>query len=412
MKRTWSIGVAVLVLAVAALLALAGCSSGASTATPTKAGEPTKAPATSAAAPTAAAPAAQSAKPVEVKVGLISPLSGDVKTYGESVKNAYDLAIEEANQTGNVKITTVVTDSKGDATEGVNAATKLLNQDKVKAIFGPVISRVAIGVSEIVNANKVVMITPTGTAPKVTVDGGKRKEYVFRSCFIDPFQGNVMAKFAINTLKAKNAAIVYDISNDYSKGLAETFKAAFEQAGGKITNMESYGKDDVDFSAILTKIASNNPEALFLPDYYNKVSLIGRQAKEKGIKATLLGVDGWDSAELDVKAMEGGYFSNHYSAEDKRPEVQEWIKKYQAKYGTAPDALGTLAYDGANLLVEAIIKAGSDDSTKIRDAMASIKDFKGVTGTLSFDKDGNPIKSGVVLQIKDGKMKYVETVNP
>ncbi|MHB0871453.1 MAG: ABC transporter substrate-binding protein [Chloroflexota bacterium] len=411
MKRTWSLGMAVLALAVAALLVLAGCSSAAPAAAPTnapdKAAEPTKA-----SAPAASAPAAQSSKPIEVKIGLITPLSGDVKTYGESVKNAYELAIEEANKAGKVKITTVVADSKGDATEGVNAVTKLLNQDKVKAVFGPVISRVAIGVSEIVNSNKVLMITPTGTAPKVTVDGGKRKDYVFRSCFIDPFQGNVMAKFATTTLKAKNAGILYDISNDYSKGLAETFKAAFEQAGGKVVNYESYGKDDVDFSAILTKVASNSPDVLFLPDYYNKVSLIGRQAKEKGVKATLLGVDGWDSAELDVKAVEGGYFSNHYSAEDQRPEVQAWIKKYQAKFGSAPDALGTLAYDGANLLVEAIVKAGSDDSTKIRDAMASIKGFKAVTGTLSFDKDGNPIKSGVVLQIKDGKMKYVETVNP
>jgi len=394
----------------AGLILAAGCGStpagSGSPAAPTtapKAGEPTK----------AASGAAQAGSgAIAVKVGMITPLSGDVKTYGESVKNAYELAIEEANKAGKVNITTVVTDSKGDATEGVNAATKLINQDKVKAIFGPVISRVAIGVSDIVNTNKIVMITPTGTAPKVTVDNGKRKEYIFRSCFIDPFQGQVMAKFGLNTVKAKNASIVYDISNDYSKGLAETFKAAFEQGGGKVVNMESYGKDDVDFSAILTKVGSNSPDVLFLPDYYNKVSLIGRQAKEKGVKATLLGVDGWDSAELDAKAMEGGYFSNHYSAEDQRPEVQEWIKKYQAKFGKAPDALGTLAYDAANLLVEAIVKAGSDDPTKIRDAMANIKDFKAVTGTLSFDKDGNPIKSAVVLQIKDGKQKYVETVNP
>ncbi|HZK65969.1 MAG TPA: ABC transporter substrate-binding protein [Chloroflexota bacterium] len=410
MQLSRFVGMSAASMLAAGLILAAGCGStpagSGSPAAPTtapKAGEPTK----------AASGAAQAGSgAIAVKVGMITPLSGDVKTYGESVKNAYELAIEEANKAGKVNITTVVTDSKGDATEGVNAATKLINQDKVKAIFGPVISRVAIGVSDIVNTNKIVMITPTGTAPKVTVDNGKRKEYIFRSCFIDPFQGQVMAKFGLNTVKAKNASIVYDISNDYSKGLAETFKAAFEQGGGKVVNMESYGKDDVDFSAILTKVGSNSPDVLFLPDYYNKVSLIGRQAKEKGVKATLLGVDGWDSAELDAKAMEGGYFSNHYSAEDQRPEVQEWIKKYQAKFGKAPDALGTLAYDAANLLVEAIVKAGSDDPTKIRDAMANIKDFKAVTGTLSFDKDGNPIKSAVVLQIKDGKQKYVETVNP
>lgn len=410
MQLSRFVGMSAASVLAAGLILAAGCGStpagSGSPAAPTtapKAGEPTK----------AASGATQAGSgAIAVKVGMITPLSGDVKTYGESVKNAYELAMEEANKAGKVNITTVVTDSKGDATEGVNAATKLINQDKVKAIFGPVISRVAIGVSDIVNTNKIVMITPTGTAPKVTVDNGKRKEYIFRSCFIDPFQGQVMAKFGLNTVKAKNASIVYDISNDYSKGLAETFKAAFEQGGGKVVNMESYGKDDVDFSAILTKVGSNSPDVLFLPDYYNKVSLIGRQAKEKGVKATLLGVDGWDSAELDTKAMEGGYFSNHYSAEDQRPEVQEWIKKYQAKFGKAPDALGTLAYDAANLLVEAIVKAGSDDPTKIRDAMANIKDFKAVTGTLSFDKDGNPIKSAVVLQIKDGKQKYVETVNP
>lgn len=410
MQLSRFVGMSAASVLAAGLILAAGCGStpagSGSPAAPTtapKAGEPTK----------AASGATQAGSgAIAVKVGMITPLSGDVKTYGESVKNAYELAMEEANKAGKVNITTVVTDSKGDATEGVNAATKLINQDKVKAIFGPVISRVAIGVSDIVNTNKIVMITPTGTAPKVTVDNGKRKEFIFRSCFIDPFQGQVMAKFGLNTVKAKNASIVYDISNDYSKGLAETFKAAFEQGGGKVVNMESYGKDDVDFSAILTKVGSNSPDVLFLPDYYNKVSLIGRQAKEKGVKATLLGVDGWDSAELDTKAMEGGYFSNHYSAEDQRPEVQEWIKKYQAKFGKAPDALGTLAYDAANLLVEAIVKAGSDDPTKIRDAMANIKDFKAVTGTLSFDKDGNPIKSAVVLQIKDGKQKYVETVNP
>ncbi len=380
MKRTWSLGIAVLVLAVAALLVLAGCSSTASAPSSTKAAEPTKA---AGAAASTSAPASQSgAKPIAVKVGLITPLSGDVKTFGESVKNAYDLAIDEANKSGKVQITTVVADSKGDATEGVNAATKLVNQDKVNAIVGPVISRVAIAVSEVVNSSKVFMITPTGTNPKVTVDGGKRKDFVFRACFIDPFQGQVMAKFATGTLKAKTAGVLFDISNDYSKGLAETFKAAFEQAGGKVVTYESYGKDDVDFSAILTKTASNSPDVLFLPDYYNKVSLIGRQAKEKGIKATLLGVDGWDSSDLDVKAVEGGYFSNHYSADDSRPEVQEWIKKYQAKYGTAPDALGTLSYDAANLLVAAVEKAGSNDPAKIRDAMASIKDFKGVTGNL------------------------------
>ncbi|MGI5835825.1 MAG: ABC transporter substrate-binding protein [Chloroflexota bacterium] len=399
------------VSALAVLLLMIGCSSSAPAAEPTKAANGASAPAPAATTATGSE-AGASSKPIEVKVGLITPLSGDTKTYGESVKNAVELAIEEANKAGKVNITLVTADSKGDATEGVNAFTKLSAQDQIKTIIGPVISRVAIAVSESAQADKVLMITPTGTSPKVTVDGGKRKDYVFRACFIDPFQGNVMSKFALNTLKAKSAAIVYDISNDYSKGLAETFQAAFESGGGQVTNMESYAKDDVDFSAVMTKIAQSNPDVLFLPDYYNKVNLLAKQAREKGIKSQLLGVDGWDSADLDVKVTEGGYFSNHYSPEDQRSEVQEWIKKYQAKYNSVPDALATLGYDGANLLIEAITKAGSDDSTKVRDAMAAIKDYKAVTGNLSFDENGNPIKSGVVIQIKDGKQQYVETVNP
>jgi branched-chain amino acid transport system substrate-binding protein len=382
-----------LVAFVVAAVLVTGCASGAAT------------------APAASTPSNPSGA-IALKVGLITPLSGDVKTFGESVKNAYDLAADVANKSGKVQITTVVGDSKADATEGVNAAIKLINQDRVNAIVGPVVSRVAIATSETINASKILMITPTGTNPKVTVDNGKRKDYVFRACFIDPFQGQVMSKFALNTLKAKTGAVVYDQSNDYSKGLAENFKTAFEQAGGKVVTYVAYGKDDVDFSAILTKVASDNADVLFIPDYYNKVNLISKQAREKGVKSVFLGVDGWDSSELDTGAVDGGYFSNHYSADDLRPEVQDWIKMYQAKYGSAPDALGTLSYDATNLLVAAAVKAGSNDPTKLRDAMASISGFKGVTGSISFDKDGNPIKPAVVLQVKGGKTKYVETVNP
>lgn len=405
-------------LVVVALVALAGCGPAAapSPTTPPKAAEPTKAAApaaapTKAAEPTkAAAPAA--AKVPEVKVGLIAPLSGDVKTFGESTKNGFDLAVEEANKAGKVKITTVVADDKNDATEGVNAATKLINQDKVKAIVGSVSSKVSIPISDVTQSNKIVQISPTSTNEKVTVDAGKRKDYVFRACFIDPFQGQVMAKFALNTLKAKTAAVMYDKGNDYTVGLGEVFKANFEKGGGKVLTVESYGKDDVDFSASLTKIASMNPDFLFLPDYYNKVNLIAKQAREKGVKSVLGGGDGWDSSDLDRKAVDGGYYSNHYSPEATTQEVKDWVKKYQEKYKAVPDALATLAYDATNLLIEAIVKAGSDDPAKIRDAMAAIKGFKAVSGSISFDKDGNPVKSAVVIQVKDGKDKYVETVSP
>ncbi len=368
-----------------------------------------------AASPTAAkstaAAAAPSGQPISVKVGLIAPLTGDVKTFGESERNAFGIAVEEANAEGKLKIEPVIIDDRNDTTEGVNAANKMAAEG-VKAIVGPLTSKVAIAVSEATQAAKVVLVTGTATNPKVTVDSGKRKDYVFRTCFIDPFQGTVMGKFALTTLKAKKAAVLFDISNDYSKGLAEFFRDAFTAGGGEIVAYESYGKDDVDFSAQLTKIAAANPEFLYLPDYYNKVSLIAKQVRERGITAPMGGGDGWDSAELDFKATEGSYFSNHYSQEDPRPEVQAWVKKYQEKHGASPDALGTLGYDAAKVLFDAIIRAGSDDPAKIRDALAVTKDFKSVSGTLTFDKDGNPIKSAVILKIENGKQKYVETVNP
>jgi branched-chain amino acid transport system substrate-binding protein len=205
---------------------------------------------------------------------------------------------------------------------------------------------------------------------------------------------------------------MYDKGNDYTVGLAENFKAAFEKTGGKVISMDSYGKDDVDFSAILTKMASNNPDFLFLPDYYNKVSLIAAQAREKGLNVKMGGGDGWDSSELDTKATDGGYFSNHYSPQDPRPEVKAFVEAYKAKYGAEPDALATLAYDATNLLLTAAEKAGNADPTAVKDAMAALKDVKTVSGSITFDADGNPVKSAAILQIKDGKQTFVTTVNP
>lgn len=397
----------------AALLVIAGCGSSAApaaTTAPAKAAA-TTAPAAPAATTGAAAPAA-AGKAIAIKVGLIAPLTGDVKTFGESTKNGFDIAIEEANKAGKVNITTVAGDDKNDATEGVNVATKLINQDKVKAIVGSVSSKVSIPISEVTQSAKILQITSTSTNEKVTVDGGKRKDYVFRVCFIDPFQGQVMAKFALNDLKFKTAAVMYDNANDYSKGLAQVFKDSFEKGGGKVVNFESYSTADVDFSASLTKIASGKPEFLYLADYYNKVNLIAKQAREKGVTAVFGGGDGWDSSDLDRKAVEGGYYSNHYSPDSTTPEVQNWVKKYQEKYKSVPDALATLGYDATILLVNAIVTAGSDDPTKIRDAMAATKDFKAVSGTLSIDKDGNPVKSAVVIQVKGGKDVYAATVAP
>jgi branched-chain amino acid transport system substrate-binding protein len=354
----------------------------------------------------------------EIKIGLITPLSGDVKTFGESVRNSFLIAVEEANAKGGVagmKITYVIQDDKNDATEAANVANLLVNQQRVKAIVGSVTSKTTIPVSDIIQSAKIPTITPTATNPKVTVADGKRKDYMFRACFIDPFQGTVMAKFSRETLKGKSAAVLYDASNDYSKGIAEVFRDAFRKEGGKLAAFESYGKDDVDFSALLTKVKSSGADVLFLPDYYNKVGLISKQVREKGLNVQLVGPDGWDSPDL-VKiagsAIEGGYFSNHYSPDDRRQEVVAWVKKYKEKHGQVPDALGTLAYDATNLLLEAIRTAGSDDPKKIRDALASIKDFKAVTGKSTLDRNGDMIKSAAILKIEGGKQIFVKMVQP
>lgn len=356
-------------------------------------------------------------KPAEenvVRIGFIWPLTGDVKTFGESSKNGSLLALEEANyKAGKWTIKYEIQDDRNDATEAVNVATKLISDFKANVIIGGLTSKCAIPISELCEQSKVVMMSNTATNPKVTYDPerGGRKTYVFRACFIDDWQGEVGAKFALQNLKAKTAAVLYDQGNDYVKGLATFFKQAFEAGGGKIVAFEAYTEKDTDFSAVLTKIKKENPDVLYLPDYYNKVSLIAKQARDKGIKAVFMGGDGWDSSELDFAACDGGYFTNHYSPEDPRPEVQEWVKKYQAKYGSVPDALATLAYEGTRLVLKAIEIADSNDPTKIRDALQNMKGVPGVsTPSFSFDDHGNPVKPLAILQIKDGKQKFIAIV--
>ena len=355
----------------------------------------------------------QSAEEKTIKIGFIGPLTGDVKTFGESTRNGFQMALDKHNSTaGGYKIVPVIADDRNDPTEAVNVATKLISQDKVQAIIGSVTSATTIPISDVTNSKKVVQLTSTATNTKVTIDNGVRKEFVFRACFIDPFQGQVGAKFALTNLEAKTAAVLYDQGNDYTKGLAEVFKANFEAGGGQVVSFEAYAKDDTDFSAQLTSIAGKNPDVLYLPDYYQKVSLIGKQARDKGITAPFLGGDGWDSSELDFATMEGGYFTNHYSPEDTRAEVQAWVKEYKAKFGSEPDALATLCYDATNLLLNAIDTAKSNDPVKIKDALKATKDFKAVSGNITFDANGDPVKSAAILQIKDGKQTFVTSVNP
>jgi branched-chain amino acid transport system substrate-binding protein len=360
-------------------------------------------------------------EPETIKVAILAPLSGPVPTFGVMTRDGALLAIEEWNAKGGVlnkKITAVVEDSQCTPDPAVNAANKVIDQDKVKYIVGEVCSKASIPVSEIANSKKVIQISPTSTNPDVTVGkDGKVKEFIFRACFIDPFQGTVGAKFALDTLKLKNAFIMLDQANDYVKGLAEFFEKAYTAGGGKIVGKETYTAKDTDFSAILAKVAAATPDLVYLPDYYNVVNLVSKQAKEKGIKAVFMGGDGWDSSDLDLKAADGGFFTNHYSPQDNRPEVQNFVKAFGAKFKDdkgqpkVPDALAALAYDAANILLQGIKEAGADDTTKVKDALKKIG-VNAVSGQIKFDANNNPVKSATILAVKDGKVVFNSVVNP
>ncbi len=353
----------------------------------------------------------------EVKIAILAPLSGPVPTFGVMTRDGALMAIEEWNAKGGVAgatIVPIVEDSQCTPDPAVNAANKVIDQDGVKFIIGEVCSKASIPVSEIANAKGVIQVSPTSTNPDVTVDtNGKTKQFIFRACFIDPFQGFVGAKFATETLKAKKAFVMLDQANDYVKGLAEQFSKNFTAMGGTIVGTESYTAKDTDFSAILAKVADTNPDLVYLPDYYNIVNLVTKQAKEKGINVPFMGGDGWDSSDLDVKAAAGGYFTNHYSPEDPRPEVVNFRKSFGEKYnGAVPDALAALAYDATNLLLQSINDAGTTtDTTKVASTLAAIT-FNGVSGKITFDAQHNPVKSATILAVTPDGVKFNSIVNP
>ena len=349
----------------------------------------------------------------EIKIASINPLTGEAASYGASTKNGATMAAEEWNAKGGIlgkKIKLIYADDKGDPAEGAAVVTKMIQQDKVTAIIGPVTSRVTLAAAPIAQSSKIPLLTPTATNEKVTQVG----DYIFRSCFIDSFQGTIAAKYAATELKAKTAAIIFDIGSDYSKDLAEKFKSVYESAGGKVVASEGHPSGTTDFKAQLTKIIQAKPEILYVPDFYSDVGLIAKQARELGFKRAFVGVDGWDSPELTKiggEAIEGGIFTNHYSKDDTRPVVQDFVKRYQAKFNAAPDAFATLAYDGANILFSAIQKAGKTDSAAIQAALVATN-MDCVTGKITFDENRNPIKSAVIVEIKGGQQVYKATVNP
>ncbi len=349
----------------------------------------------------------------EVVIGGVAPLTGEAATFGVSTKNGYDLAVAEWNAKGGVlgkQVKLVFADDKGDPAEGATVYTKLIEQDKACAIVGTVMSKVSLAGAPICQAAKIPMIATASTNPKVTGVGN----FVFRACFIDPFQGTVGAKFAFDDLKAKKAACLFDVGNDYTKGLSEFFKTKFTALGGEIVGFEGHATGTSDFKAQLTKVLAAKPDVLYVSDYYSDVAIIAKQARELGFKGPLVGGDGWDSpklVEIAGPAVEGCFFTNHYAKEDKAPIVQDFVKKYTAKYNAAPDALAALAYDATNIMLDAINRAGSTDGTAIQGALVKT-DLKVVTGQVKFDGDRNPVKSAVIIELKGGQQVYKTTVAP
>lgn len=360
-----------------------------------------------------------------IPVGVNAELTGDIPSVGASCKNAALLAVKEVNDAGGLDIggkkytiKLFIEDNGGKADQAAAVTQKLITQDNVVAVIGPNASRYAIPAAAVAESSKVLMISPWSTNPKLTIDPntGQPAKYVFRACFTDSFQGQVVAKFAMEKLGAKKAAVLYDVASEYNKGIADVFKNTFEKLGGQVVAFETYTTGDKDFSAQLTKIKQANPDVIFLPNYYNEVPLQIQQAHRLGITATFIGSDSWgaeDLIKLGGKDVEGYFFSTHYARDIPAPATQKFISAYTAAYGSVPDDVAALTYDSFGLLFEALKTANKIDRQAVRDALATLSRYEGVTGTLQFKEgSGDPIKSAVILQIKDGKFVYYATANP
>jgi branched-chain amino acid transport system substrate-binding protein len=372
----------------------------------------------------------------ELVIGEYGSLTGNDATFGQSTKNGVELALadlvaQKGGKIGGLDVRVVVEDDQGRPEEAATVVQKLINQDQVMALIGEVASSRSLAAAPIAQAAGVPMITPSSTNPRVTEVG----DYIFRMCFIDPFQGTVMAKFAAQNLGLKRVAILKDVRNDYSVGLADFFKQSFEKLGGTIIAEQAYSAGDQDFRAQLTTLKGKNPEAIFVPGYYTEAGLIARQARELGYNKPLLGGDGWESeqlTEIGGEALNGDYYSNHFAVDNPDPNLQSFLEKYRSKFGGDPDAIGGLAFDAANVLfthLEAFAaedpagfaglgssKAGTPErkaaTAKLRDRIAATRDYPGVTGTITLDADRNATKPAVVIEIKDGAKHYNTTINP
>ncbi len=351
-----------------------------------------------------------------ITIGGIFPLSGSVAVYGIECKNGIELAIEEINAQGGVngkRLVLISEDDEGNPEKSVNAYKKLTTSDKVSIIIGSLTSGCTQAMTSLAQSQKVLLIAPAATMESIT-DAG---DYIFRTCFIDPFQGTVGGIFAADNLGATRAAILYDYGNDYSVGLRDNFVTAFERHGGQIVADESYNTGDVDFNAQITKIKSANPDIVYLPDYYATVSLVAKQLRAQGINTPLVGADGWDGlTENAGDEVLNGYYSNHYAADSTDTKVVNFVNAYQAKYNSVPVSFAALGYDSMYLIRDAIMRAESSDSTVVRDALSQTNGSY-VTGNLTFDDKRNPVKSAVIVEMvkgADGGLStvYKATVNP
>jgi len=356
-----------------------------------------------------------------IHIGEVSSMTGSEASFGVSTHKGIEFAINEINASGGIKgkkLTLTTMDDQGKPDEAANAITKLITQNKVSAVIGEVASSRSLAMAPIAQNHKIPMISPSSTNPKVTQQG----EYIFRVCFIDPFQGAVMAQFAFDALKVRKAAILRDVKSDYSMGLADFFEKVFKGQGGEIIADVSYSGGDIDFKSQLTKIRAEIAEkskgqtsVIFIPGYYTEVGLIARQARELGINEVLLGGDGWDSQklkEIGGTAIDGSYFSNHYSPENKAPNIVKFTGKFKEVYHEVPDGLAAMGYDSIMVLADALNRAKTFNPTDIRDAIAQTKDLQGVTDKITIDQDRNAVKSAVILHVEKGEFKYHSTVTP
>jgi branched-chain amino acid transport system substrate-binding protein len=352
----------------------------------------------------------------DIVIGEYASMTGDTATFGISSDEGIRLALDEINAKGGVlgrKVQVITEDDQSKADEARTAAEKLISRDHVVALLGEISSSKSIAAAPAAQNAKIPMLSPGSTNPKVTEMG----DYIFRACFIDSFQGEAMARFALDDLKLKKFAFLYAVNSDYSTGLRDYVKATLQKRGAQIVAEQSYTESkDKDFKAQLTSIKNAEPEAIFVTGYYTEAGQIARQARELGITVPLIGGDGWDSdktVQIGKQAVEGCYFANHYSPDEKRPEVQEFVNAYKAKYkGKVPDAMAILGYDAMKLMADAIQRAGSTEGPKIRDALAATKNFPGAGGSITIDAHRNAAKPIVIVKIENGQFKYVTSIKP